>query len=375
MYDSRVLEYFIDNSKKKLQGQIELTGSEDLKIDGDAGKHYSYGFFLETDSRTYKFAVKNADQRAMWISALRDVISGNISKKIEARRKGGNHANSPHTAAASSNPNSNQGYDGAANESLQQMNGNQTHERTQSQGFEKFTSYDHSDSVVAAASKSAGDIAAVVGVKAGIAARNSIEKNDNNNNNTNSNNANKSNSNLNNSDDNKELELENGSNELNENNNNVLPPRLSNFAENENEMDENDSETSNINLLLGNNPKVLECLVSFLIDDCKNDEFSKLLQINKSFRNHLSINSSFFDNYTTYIYPKHVLKRFSDKRSQARPWIMAHDYKQIWVFGNVERVKIFFLFLCLFVSTRNFFRLFRNKEKWFENCFVCFMCL
>lgn len=273
LYDSRVLEYFIDDSKRKLQGVIELTGREDLKIDGDPGKSFSKGFYLETDSRTYKFAVNNANQRSLWISALRDVISGNLKKKIDERRKRDQNALSP------------------------------KHKKTASNGatvltFDEFKNY--------SGDKSKTNNSGSTGTRGSVHQQNG-------------------NSPSNNSADKPQEK------ETNDDKKESSPPKLDMSGA----VSEDDK--SSITQLISGNERILETIVKFLMDVKKN-EFSKLFQINKAFRNNLSVNHKFYDNYTIYIYPKHVLKRFSDKRSPTRPWIMAHDYKQIWVFGNVERV-------------------------------------
>eukprot|EP01083_Nonionella_stella_P295921 1005508_1 len=90
LYDTRVLEYFRTDKKTDLKGVIELSGKETIKLAGDSGKTYDNGFYLETPTRTYKFAVCSNKEKTEWCDLIKQVINGVIhigknNQKIKQR--------------------------------------------------------------------------------------------------------------------------------------------------------------------------------------------------------------------------------------------------------------------------------------------------
>src|SRR5690606_20255003 len=82
LYDSKILEYFVDKEKTKIKGIIELQGKELVQeVNDDPGKTYQYGFYLQTTNRTYRFAVQNKEQRNEWCKLLKKVIGGELKRK------------------------------------------------------------------------------------------------------------------------------------------------------------------------------------------------------------------------------------------------------------------------------------------------------
>ena len=78
LYDTRVLEYFRNDNKTDLKGVIELSGKETIKLAGDPGKTFDHGFYLETPTRTYKFAVSSSSDKQEWCDLIKQVINGHI---------------------------------------------------------------------------------------------------------------------------------------------------------------------------------------------------------------------------------------------------------------------------------------------------------
>eukprot|EP01084_Bolivina_argentea_P022684 42168_1 len=87
LYDSRVLEYFKNKKKNDLKGVIELSGKETIKLAGDAGKTFDNGFYLETPTRTYKFAVETSSDKSEWCQLIKQVINGHIRHEKSKNKK------------------------------------------------------------------------------------------------------------------------------------------------------------------------------------------------------------------------------------------------------------------------------------------------
>lgn len=97
LYDSRVLEYFRNNKKSDLKGLIELSGKETIKLAGDPGKTFDHGFYLETPTRTYKFAVSSSSDKQEWCDLIKQVINGHIRVNGHNKKNGLNGYNKKRT--------------------------------------------------------------------------------------------------------------------------------------------------------------------------------------------------------------------------------------------------------------------------------------
>mmetsp|Transcript_53142 Transcript_53142/g.84813 ORF Transcript_53142/g.84813 Transcript_53142/m.84813 type:complete len:592 (-) Transcript_53142:682-2457(-) len=87
LYDTRVLEYFKTDSKTDLKGVIELSGKETIKLEGEAGKTFEHGFYLETPTRTYKFAVSSSHEKHEWCKLIKQVMNGQLRIGGQAKIK------------------------------------------------------------------------------------------------------------------------------------------------------------------------------------------------------------------------------------------------------------------------------------------------